>query len=69
MAAHFGRALLTPPPAPDFGTGVAAARTLLRAPCNMCLDRSLRRSLSGARFPSLSSVGRRGPFAIANGTG
>ena len=60
MAAQFGRAPLAPPPMLAFETSAAAARTLLRSPCNVRLHRTLRRSLDSARVP------RRGPFAMTD---
>ena len=65
MLAHLGRAPLASPPAPDFGTGDAVARPVLWAPHNARSDRALRRSLADARCLSMSSVGRRAPFAMA----
>ena len=65
MSAQFGRAPLTSPPAPDFGTGPASARPLLQAPHNVRLNGTLICSLAGAQFPSLSSVRRRSPFVMA----
>ena len=64
MLAHLGRAPLASPPAPDFGTGDTVARPVLWAPHNARSDRALRRSLADARFLSMSSVGRRAPFAM-----
>ena len=57
MASQFRRVPLASPLAPALGTGVAAARPLLRAPRNMRSDGTLRRSSAGARVPSLSFVG------------
>ena len=65
MAAQFGRAPLTFPPAPDLGNGAALTRPLLQAPRNVRLDGTLSRSLSGARVTSPYSVGRWAPFAMA----
>ena len=65
MLAQLGRAPLASLPAPAFGTGDAVARPVLWAPHNVLSDRELRRSLAYARFLSMSSVGRRSPFAMA----
>ena len=48
MAAQIRRVPLASPLAPALGTGVAAARPLLRAPRNVRSDRTLRRSSAGA---------------------
>ena len=63
-ATFLGRSPPVSPPVPAFRTGAAVARPLLQAPCNVRLDGALRRSLSDARVPSLSSVGCRPPFAM-----
>ena len=57
--------LIASPPAPDIGTGAASAKPLLQAPHNVCLDEPLSHSLVGTCVLSLSSCGRRSPFAIA----
>ena len=65
MLDQLGRSPLASPPAPDFGTGTAVARPLLWSPHNVCLDGALRRSSADARVLSMSPVGRRAPFAMA----
>ena len=64
-AAQFGQAPLAPLPAPAFGTDAVLARTLLQASHNVRLKGTLSRSWEDAQVPSPSSVGRRGPFAMA----
>ena len=64
MAAQFGQAPLASPLASALETGATSARPLIQAPHNVRLDGMIRRSLSGAWFPSPYSVGRRSPFTV-----
>ena len=66
MADQFGQAPLVSPLAQYFKTCAVATRPLLRAPHNLGLVRTLHHSLAGARVLSLSSVGRQGPFMMAD---
>ena len=67
MVDQLRRAPLASLPAPAFGTGATAVGSRRLAPHNVRPNGVTHLSSAGARVPTPSSVGRRGPLAMAFG--